>query len=48
LLAEFGKAFGLPLGGLWLGGLAAGSPISVVRGVATVALDWRLGLLCGL
>lgn len=33
LLAEFGKAFGL------LGGLAASSPISVVRSVATVLLD---------
>jgi hypothetical protein len=48
LLTELGKAFGLFLGGLWLGGLAAGPLISVVRGVATVVLDWFLGLLCSL
>jgi hypothetical protein len=33
LLAELDKAFGL------LGGLAAGSPISVVYGIATVLLN---------
>src|SRR5260370_27402827 len=38
LPAEFGKAFGLPLGGLPLGGLAAARPIWVVRAIAAVVV----------